>query len=138
MISSLNLTMLQLEEMQRFCDPNPTEFTEHNVAEPNTVFYWGLLPHGSSLIDIGSLKEEFMKSVDNGGQGPGCRLDITLVDSQQLPKNALLECWSGKDKAYWRIPDYSQPRRPVYSQHHSYYLVGYVANERVEHPNAGG
>ncbi|RWR76416.1 PolyA polymerase, putative isoform 1 [Cinnamomum micranthum f. kanehirae] len=78
--------LLKLEELGVFCDPNPIEFVEHDVAEPNTVFYWGLSSNGRSSIDIDSLKEEFMRSVDNGDQGSGCRLELTIVNSQQLPK----------------------------------------------------
>ncbi|KAJ8636269.1 hypothetical protein MRB53_010536 [Persea americana] len=131
--------LLKLEELQGFCDPNPMEFVEHDVAEPNTVFYWGLSSNGRSSIDVDSLKEEFMKSVDNGDQGSGCRLELTIVNSQQLPKNAQFDCVSERDsKAYWRIPDYRRPRQPVYSQHLPHYCVGYVSNNRVEHPNDGG
>lgn len=139
LISFLNFIVLQLEELQGFCDPNPIEFVEHDVAEPNTVFYWGLSSNGRSSIDVDSLKEEFMKSVDNGDQGSGCRLELTIVNSQQLPKNAQFDCVSERDsKAYWRIPDYRRPRQPVYSQHLPHYCVGYVSNNRVEHPNDGG
>ncbi|RWR76419.1 nuclear polyA polymerase 3 [Cinnamomum micranthum f. kanehirae] len=131
--------LLKLEELQGFCDPNPVEFVEHDVAEPNTVFYWGLSSNGRSSIDMDSLKEEFMKSVENGDQGSGCRLELTIVNSQQLPKDAQFYCLSEKDsKAYWRIPDYRRPRQPVYSQHLPRYCVGYVSINRVEHPNDGG
>ncbi|XP_058084354.1 nuclear poly(A) polymerase 3 isoform X2 [Magnolia sinica] len=118
----------KLEEVQGYCDPNPTEYVDHEVAEPNTVFYWGLSPNRSSFTDIDSVKEEFMKSVDNGYQGSACRLELSIVNASQLPKNAQIDWGNGNmSKAYWRISDYIQQRPPVYSQHLPYYFVGYAA-----------
>ncbi|KAJ6689840.1 hypothetical protein OIU85_006172 [Salix viminalis] len=33
---------LKLEAVQGFCDPNPMEYVDMDVSEPNVVFYWGL------------------------------------------------------------------------------------------------
>lgn len=78
--------LLKLEEVQGFCDPNPTEYVDHGTTEPNTMFYWGLSPNQSNFTDINFVKEEFMKSVDNGNGGSGCRLELSIVDSSELPK----------------------------------------------------
>ncbi|XP_077231981.1 poly(A) polymerase 3 [Tasmannia lanceolata] len=131
--------ILKLEEMQGFCDPNPTEYVDHDVAEPNTVFYWGLSPNGSH-IDIDLVRACFLESVNNGYQGSKGRLELSIVESSQLPKNAQFDSGrSGKGtKASWRILDYSQRRKPVYTRHLPFYFVGYAAADRGDYPSSGG
>jgi len=84
-------TFLQLEMVQGYCDPNPTEYVDHNVSDPNIVFYWGLSPSGNRLIDIDSVREDFMKSVNkdiySDVNSNRCRLELSVVESSQLPKN---------------------------------------------------
>eukprot|EP00262_Sarcandra_glabra_P015655 TRINITY_DN4881_c0_g2_i1.p1 TRINITY_DN4881_c0_g2~~TRINITY_DN4881_c0_g2_i1.p1 ORF type:complete len:547 (-),score=58.95 TRINITY_DN4881_c0_g2_i1:310-1950(-) len=131
--------VLKLEEMQGFCDPNPTEYVDHNVAEPNSVFYWGISPSQSNFTDIDSVKEEFMKSVNNGFQGPCCRLELSIVESSQLPKHMQINSENSEGlKPSWGILDYSQQRRPVYSQYLPGYSVGYVAADGDKYINGGG
>uniref|UniRef100_A0A6N2M2U9 polynucleotide adenylyltransferase n=1 Tax=Salix viminalis TaxID=40686 RepID=A0A6N2M2U9_SALVM len=38
----LRFYLPQLEAVQGFCDPNPMEYVDMDVSEPNVVFYWGL------------------------------------------------------------------------------------------------
>ncbi|CAJ1963130.1 unnamed protein product [Sphenostylis stenocarpa] len=58
--------LLHLEVIQGFCDPNPTEYVDSEKAEPNVVFYWGLQPSNNNILDIDSVKGEFMKIIKNG------------------------------------------------------------------------
>ncbi|KAG1371385.1 nuclear poly(A) polymerase 3 [Cocos nucifera] len=126
--------MTKLEMVQGFCDPNPTEYVDHDVAEPNTVFYWGLLPNETIFIDTDSVKEDFMKSVNKdiyGGKSTRCKLELSIVESTQLPKCVQIDSGVTKgSKACWRILDYNHLRKPVYSQYHPQYFVGYVASDR--------
>lgn len=122
--------LLKLEEMQGFCDPNPTEYVDPRMGEPNVMFYWGLSPNRSSFTDIKSVQEEFVEIIKNGDQSSSCKIDLSIVSSSNLPKNAEFECRSGKEsKAYWRFTNYDQPREPIYSQHLPSYFVGYAATD---------
>lgn len=133
---------LQLEEMQGFCDPNPTEYVDMDVAEPNVVFYWGLNPSKSSYTDVESVEEDFMKNINNGYQDSPGRMKLSFVQASQLPKSALRDTGSGNGtKACWKILDYNRRRIPMYSQHLPHYFVGYVvANgepDQYEYPSGG-
>ncbi|KAH7843463.1 hypothetical protein Vadar_016899 [Vaccinium darrowii] len=88
--------LVKLEEIQGFCDPNPTEYVDVNVAEPNTVFYWGLQPERSDFLDIKSVKEDFVKSLSNGCQGPTRKITLSVVQASELPKNAQIDSESNK------------------------------------------
>lgn len=84
---------VQLEEIQGFCDPNPTEHVDVNVAEPNTVFYWGLQPERSHFLDIKPVKDDFVKSLSNGPTG---KITLSVVQASQLPKNAQFDSENNK------------------------------------------
>lgn len=77
--------------MQGYCDPNPTEYVDHQEADPNAVFYWGLSPIASHSIDIDSVKEDFLKSVNKDAYNDigtnRCRLELSVVEISRLPKN---------------------------------------------------
>lgn len=139
--SRFRCLILKLEEVQGICDPNPTEYVDIDVTEPNVVFYWGLNPGKGNFTDIVSVKEDFMKNIDNGYQGSPGRLEFSIVQASELPKNVLVGSGSGKGtKACWKILDYyNQQRIPIYSQHLPHYFVGYVAtNGEPVYPSAGG
>ncbi|KAI8561881.1 hypothetical protein RHMOL_Rhmol04G0376300 [Rhododendron molle] len=85
--------LVKLEEIQGFCDPNPTEYVDVNVAEPNTVFYWGLQPERSHFLDIKPVKDDFVKSLSNGPTG---KITLSVVQASQLPKNAQFDSESNK------------------------------------------
>jgi len=131
---------LQLEEVQGHCDPNPTEYIDIDVAEPNIVFYWGLQPGRANFTDMESVEEDFMNNINNGYQSPLGRMELSIVQASELPKSAQFDAGSGKGrKACWKILDYNQRRIPIYSQHLPNYFVGYVAtNGGTEYPSAGG
>lgn len=137
--SRFRALLLKLEEVQGLCDPNPTEYADPEVEEPNMVFYWGLQP-GRAFIDIEPVEKDFMKNISNGYQGPFGRIELSIVHASELPKNAQFEAGSGTEtKACWKILDYNQRRIPVYSQHLPNYLVGYVATDGgAEYPSAVG
>ncbi|KAK7856708.1 nuclear poly(A) polymerase 3 [Quercus suber] len=134
--------IVKLEEIQGTCDPNPTEYVDMDVTEPNVVFYWGLNPCKRSFTDAVSVKEDFMTNINNGYQGCPGRMELSIVLTSELPKNVLADgTGSGKHtKACWKILDYyNQQRIPIYSQHLPHYFVGYVAtNGEPECPSAGG
>lgn len=132
--------LLQLEEVQGLCDPNPTEYIDTDVAEPNIVFYWGLQPGRTNLLDIEAVEKDFLKNIHNGYQGCPGQMELSIVQASQLSKSAHFDPASEKRiKAYWKIPEYNLHRIPVYSQHLPHYFVGYVqANGDSKYPSAGG
>lgn len=80
---------VQLEELQGYCDPNPTEYVDIDAPEVNVVFYWGLQAGRNNFINIESVEEEFMKNISNVYQGSTGRMKLSIVKSSQLvPKNA--------------------------------------------------
>nr|XP_010921414.2 nuclear poly(A) polymerase 3 isoform X2 [Elaeis guineensis] len=133
--------LLKLENVQGFCDPNPTEYVDQNVAEPNTVFYWGLLPNETIFMDTDSVKEDFMNSVYKdlyADKSSRCKLELSIVESAQLPKHVQIGSGGTKgSKACWRILDYNHLRKPVYSQYLPHYFVGYVASDKKYHSAIG-
>ncbi|KAL5217254.1 hypothetical protein ABZP36_017938 [Zizania latifolia] len=82
--------LLKLESLGVDCDPDPSEQTDYNIAEPNVVFLWGLVYTTDTEICTDSLKEDFMKSVINNiyGKEKCTHSDITMsiVRPPQLPK----------------------------------------------------
>ncbi|XP_062174361.1 nuclear poly(A) polymerase 3 isoform X3 [Alnus glutinosa] len=140
--SRFRCLLVKLEEMQGFCDPNPTEYVDMDVTEPNVVFYWGLNPSKSSYTDVESVEEDFMKNINNGYQDSPGRMKLSIVQASQVPKSALRDTGSGNGtKACWKILDYNRQRIPMYSQHLPHYFVGYaVASgepDQYEYPSGG-
>uniref|UniRef100_A0A5B7BTP8 polynucleotide adenylyltransferase n=1 Tax=Davidia involucrata TaxID=16924 RepID=A0A5B7BTP8_DAVIN len=138
--SRFRCLLVKLEEVQGFCDPNPTEYVDMDVAEPNIVFYWGLQPGRSDFLDIESVEEDFMKNISNGYQGSSGKIALSIVLASQLPKSAQFDTGSRKGtKACWRILDCNQLRVPVYSKHSPHHLVGYLAtNGNPDYPSSWG
>ncbi|OMO53463.1 hypothetical protein CCACVL1_28620 [Corchorus capsularis] len=137
--SRFRCLLFKLEEVQGLCDPNPAEYIDMDVAEPNVVFYWGLQPGKTNNIDIESVREDFWRNISNGYQGPFGRIELSIVQASQLPKYAQNDTLTRKGtKACWKIIDYNQQRIPVYSRHLPHYVVGYVStNGDPEYPSAG-
>ncbi|URE31327.1 Poly(A) polymerase predicted RNA binding domain [Musa troglodytarum] len=133
--------LLKLEMVQEYCDPNPTENVDHNITEPNIIFYWGLSPKGNTFINIGSLKKDFMKSINTDqfadDNHTHCKLALLIVQYSQLPKSLRLDAGSAKgSKPCGKILDNNYLQKPVDSQYLPQYFVGYVANE--QHRAAAG
>lgn len=80
--------MLQLDELQVAYDPNPTEYSDSTIQDPNVVFYWGLAPGRSNYLDLNVVQEDFRKNLSTGYKGglPG-KITITVIQASQLPKN---------------------------------------------------
>ncbi|CAL5412998.1 unnamed protein product [Camellia sinensis] len=78
--------LTKLEELQSFYDPNPTEYVDVNVTELNIVFYWDLGRIG--FFDSRSVKEYFVQSISKGYQGRTGKMNLSVVQASQLPKNA--------------------------------------------------
>lgn len=123
---------LQLEEAHGLCDPNPTEYIDMDVKEPNVVFYWGLQntdDNKACFTDIESVEVDFMKNINTGYVGSFGGLELSIVQASQLPKHAAgFDTASRKGtRACWKIIDYNRQRMPIYSQHLRQYVIGYVA-----------
>ncbi|KAL5700322.1 polynucleotide adenylyltransferase [Ranunculus cassubicifolius] len=131
--------LLKLEEVQGLCDPNPTEYMDPDVESPNTVFYWGLQAGRSSFKNPCVVEEHFRKLIVCGCQGAVGTIELSILDSSQLPKYAQQDSGSwGGSKAYWRVLDYRRSL-PIYSYYVPNYVVGYMAtNGGGEYPSAGG
>ncbi|KAK3029625.1 hypothetical protein RJ639_037942 [Escallonia herrerae] len=131
--------IVRLEEVQGFCDPNPTEYVDADVARPNIVYYWALQPGRSDFTNVDSVKEEFMKDICNGYQGPAGDMTLSIVQASQLPKSAQSDNGSGKGReACRRVLDGTNEQIPVYLKHLPPYFVQYLAtNPNPQYPSAG-
>lgn len=130
--------ILKLEEVQGLCDPNPTEYVDVDVTESHVVFYWGLQPGRTNLLDIEAVEKDFLKNIHNGFQGSPGRMELFIVLASQLSKSSQLDSGSGRrTKACWKNLDYNLPRIPVYSQHLPNYIIGYVDTNGDKYPSAG-
>ncbi|GFS35185.1 poly(A) polymerase 3 [Actinidia rufa] len=92
--------LVKVEELQGFCDPNPSQYADVNVADPNIVFYWGLNPGMTGFLDIRSVKKDFVKNITNGSPGPTGKITLSIVQASQLPKNARFESESSNGSDY--------------------------------------
>lgn len=120
--------LLQLEGIQGFCDPNPTEYVDNEKAEPNVVFYWGLQPDKDNLVEKELVEGEFMKIIGSGYEGSPGRMELCILLASHLPKNAQFDDGTIKGrKTCWKVIDYDKKRSQVYSQHLPHCLVGHVA-----------
>ncbi|KAI4335009.1 hypothetical protein L6164_013698 [Bauhinia variegata] len=86
--SRLRGLLVKLEEVQGFCDPNPTEYVDADKTEPTVVFFWGLQPDENNLVDINLVEGEFLKSISNGYEGSPGKMELSIVLASQLPNNA--------------------------------------------------
>lgn len=111
--------LLQLEGVQGFCDPNPTEYVDNEKTEPNVVFYWALQPGRNNFMDTDLVEAEFRKIIGNGYEGTPGRMELSTLLASQLPKNAQFDDGAVKGrKTCWKIIDYDKKRSQVYSQQH--------------------
>ncbi|XP_020599021.1 nuclear poly(A) polymerase 3 [Phalaenopsis equestris] len=126
--------LLKLERENGYCDPNPKEYVDTNMVQPNIVFFWGLTRLGRGSADLNSVKEEFMRTISkddhSGSKNTNCKLELSILHASQLPNDVEIDSGSEKGtKACWRFMDYyNQHRKPAYSQYVPNYFVGYVAS----------
>ncbi|KAI5579476.1 hypothetical protein BDE02_08G091300 [Populus trichocarpa] len=138
--SHFRCLLLKLEAVQGFCDPNPMEYVDMDASEPNVVFYWGLNRSRCNFVYIEPVEEDFSRSIYCGYYGIRGKMELSIVQASELPKNARFDSGNGKKmKACWKMLDYNQRRTPAYSQHLPSYFVGYVeSNGDTEYPSTGG
>ncbi|XVF66078.1 hypothetical protein PTKIN_Ptkin10aG0005300 [Pterospermum kingtungense] len=137
--SRFRCLLSKLEEVQGLFDPNPAEYIDVDIAEPHVIFYWGLQPGKTNVLDIESIKDDFWMNVSNGYQGSLGRMELSIVQASQLPKYTQFDSLNKKGtKARLKMIHYNQQRIPIYSQHLPNYVVGYVSNNGgPEYPSAG-
>ena len=119
--------MLQLEEVQGFCDPSAIEYVDAEKTEPNIVFYWGLQPGKNNSVGIDSVKKEFLKNISNGYDGSPGSMELSIVPASHLPKSAQSdnnESVKGT-KSCWKAVD-NKKRSAVYSPHPPHCFIGQV------------
>ncbi|XP_052188506.1 nuclear poly(A) polymerase 3 [Diospyros lotus] len=131
--------LLKLEEIQGFCDPNPTEYVDANIVEPNVVFYWGLQPGRNGFVDMKSVKDDFIKSISNGYQVPTRRISLSIVQASQLPKNATFDTESDqrREACYGEL-DCNQRVSPEFSERLPSNVGRLTTNANSVHPSSGG
>ncbi|KAG8370554.1 hypothetical protein BUALT_Bualt14G0129200 [Buddleja alternifolia] len=120
--------ILMLEELQGFCDPNPTEYIDTDLLEPNIVLFWGLNPARSNNIDADSIKEAFSKNIFTGYEGPTGSIELKVAKASEFPKTKTSSGSKGT-RACWRIVDGNQQRTALYSKHIPGYFVGYLVHD---------
>ncbi|KAJ8445300.1 hypothetical protein Cgig2_024506 [Carnegiea gigantea] len=114
---------LQLEEVRRSCDPNPTEYVEigSSEAEPSVVFCWGLHP-SRAQFNIALVEEDFRNQLNGGPTG---KIRLAVVQASEFPSTTHFPTGKFKGtKACWRTADYDQRATP--SQHLPNHLIGYA------------
>ncbi|XP_010546962.1 PREDICTED: nuclear poly(A) polymerase 3 [Tarenaya hassleriana] len=121
--------LIKLEEVYGICDPNPAEYAEMEVKQPNMVFYWGLQSGKVNSSDMESVEMDFMKSLSNGYQRPLGRIQLSIVHASQLHKTDQFDDNKTKKttRACWRIREDNKhcKKMPVCSQQLSdHYMVG--------------
>lgn len=71
------ILLLQLE-LQSFCDPNPSEYFDESIQDPNVVFYWGLAVDD---LDLDLVQKEFQKNLGNGFKGITGKMTLSLIQT---------------------------------------------------------
>ncbi|KAM0895315.1 hypothetical protein ACQ4PT_023897 [Festuca glaucescens] len=101
--SRFRYLILKLESNGIECDPDSSQEVDHTVIKPNIVYHWGLISHTFTRLDIGSLKEDFMKDVVNDVYGnvkcTHSELAMSIVEQSELPKSMY-----GDSFYSWNLP----------------------------------
>jgi len=86
---------MQLEEVKRSCDPNPTEYVEtgSSEAELSVVFCWGLHP-SRAQFDVALVEEDFRNHLNGGPTG---KIRLAVVQASEFPSTT--QSTTGKVKA---------------------------------------
>lgn len=118
--SRFRCLLVKLEELRVLYDPNPTEYLDTTIQDPNVVFYWGLVPGRSNYLDVDLVQEEFKRNLVTSYKGLTGKMTLTVIQASELPKSL-------------QVVDthqlFSTPSQmvPVYSNHAPHYFVGYFA-----------
>ncbi|KAI3687643.1 hypothetical protein L1987_81343 [Smallanthus sonchifolius] len=115
--------LVKLEEAHVFYDPNPTEYFDTTIQDPNVVFYWGLVLGKNNFLNLVSIQDGFKKNLGTGHKSVTGNITLSVIQSSQLPKNL---------KLVDTHPVFSDSVQmvPVYSNHVPHHFVGYSAPER--------
>ncbi|KAL6548185.1 hypothetical protein OROGR_008606 [Orobanche gracilis] len=132
--SRIRILLVKLEEVQGFCDPNPAEYVDADLVEPHVIFYWGLCPGRSNFISVDSIKEDFLRNISAGYDGPVGKMDLRVVKASEYPKAETRTGSKGTTiattttrKACWRVVvDSNQPKIVLYSSLIPGYFVRYL------------
>ncbi|KAI9123098.1 hypothetical protein K1719_005987 [Acacia pycnantha] len=93
--------LLMLEEIQVFCDPNPTEYDDAEKTEPNVVFYWGLINEVENVIDkLQWIEEEFMNNLSTYYDVSHGKTELSIRLASELPNNAVSDDYTRSLPAY--------------------------------------
>ncbi|CAM0907527.1 unnamed protein product [Alopecurus aequalis] len=96
--------ILKLESNGIECDPDSSQEVDHTVIKPNIVYHWGLISQADTLIDIDSLKEDFMENVVNDVYGTvkctHSELTMSVVGPSELPKSMYV------GDSFYSLPQY--------------------------------
>ncbi|GKA32457.1 nuclear poly(A) polymerase 3 [Tanacetum coccineum] len=77
----------KLEELHAFYDPNPTEYSDTTIQDPNIIFYWGIVPGlSNNLFDLNSVQREFKKYLGTGSRGVKGKISLSVIPASRLPK----------------------------------------------------
>lgn len=137
--SRFRCLIIKLEELLGFCDPNPTEYVDVDVSDPNTVFYWGLPPARTDMINIGHVEKEFLKSTNNVYQSPTGKMKLSIVQADQLPQKGHFDSERQIAEPYWWSVRSSQRIVPAYYNYQPICVDGYFStNACREYQSAGG
>ncbi|XP_076898210.1 nuclear poly(A) polymerase 3-like isoform X1 [Bidens hawaiensis] len=79
--------LVKLEEVRVFYDPNPTEYFDTTIQDPNVVFYWGIVVGRNRILNLDSLQDGFKKNLGTGYKGVTGNIALSIIPSSQLPKN---------------------------------------------------
>ncbi|KAK9079571.1 hypothetical protein SSX86_001244 [Deinandra increscens subsp. villosa] len=114
--------LVKLEEVHVFYDPNPTEYFDTTIQDPNVVFYWGLVLGRNKFLNLDSIQKGFRKNLGTGHKGVTGNIILSVVQSSQLPKNM---------QHVGTQPIFSSSGQviPTYSNHVSHDFVEYSAPE---------
>ncbi|KAM0005636.1 putative polynucleotide adenylyltransferase [Helianthus debilis subsp. tardiflorus] len=102
--------LVKLEEVHVFYDPNPTEYFDTTIQDPNVVFYWGLVLGKNKSINLDSIQDGFKKNLDMGPKSLTGNITLSIIQSSQLPKNMqLVDTQPMVSNPGQMVPMYSNP-----------------------------
>ncbi|KVH90225.1 hypothetical protein Ccrd_007793, partial [Cynara cardunculus var. scolymus] len=122
------LCKILLEELRVFYDPNPTEYLDTTIQDPNVVFYWGLLPGRSNCLDLDLVQKEFKRNLVTGYKGLMRKMSLSIIQASELPKS--LHQLADTHQLFLN----SSEMVPVFSNPTPHCFVGYLASE---YPSSG-
>ncbi|KAJ9555000.1 hypothetical protein OSB04_009614 [Centaurea solstitialis] len=113
--------LTKLEELRVYYDPNPTEYLDTTIQDPNVVFYWGLVSGTSHYLDLDLVQEEFKRNLVTGYKGLTGRMSLAVIQVSELPKTLqLVDTHRLFSNPSQMVPMYANPEPD--------YFVGYLVH----------